>query len=120
MSDKPNCWECKHRGSVTGSAHIRCNHPEAAKGSSPMSEVMGIFASVGRVAPVINGYAASKMGVSGNLHGIMHGWFNWPFNFDPVWLESCNGFEPKEKTAPRQHEGEVSKAREAAGEESDL
>jgi len=23
-------------------------------------------------------------------------WFIWPVNFDPVWLENCDGFEPKE------------------------
>lgn len=31
--------------------------------------------------------------VTGNKHGISHGWFSWPFNFDPVWLESCDGFK---------------------------
>jgi hypothetical protein len=23
------------------------------------------------------------------------GWFFWPYNFDPRWLKSCDGFEPK-------------------------
>ncbi len=32
--------------------------------------------------------------VKGKEHGIKHGWFFWPFNFDPIWLESCNGYEP--------------------------
>lgn len=31
--------------------------------------------------------------VRGNDHGVKHGWFFWPFNFDPVWLEECDGFE---------------------------
>jgi len=31
--------------------------------------------------------------VKGNEHGRRHGWFFWPFNFDPVWLEKCDGFE---------------------------
>jgi len=35
--------------------------------------------------------------VVGNEHGIRHGWFFWPFNFDPVWLVSCDGFESKEQ-----------------------
>ena len=34
--------------------------------------------------------------VSGHKHGIKNGWFFWPFNFDPVWLVSCTGFEEKE------------------------
>ena len=35
--------------------------------------------------------------VTGNPHGIKKGWFCHPFNFDPVWLESCDGFKQKEK-----------------------
>jgi hypothetical protein len=37
--------------------------------------------------------------VSGNPHGIKKGWFIWPLNFDPVWLESCDGFsdDPNDK-----------------------
>ena len=37
--------------------------------------------------------ANKKAKVTGNTHGIRHGWFNWPYNFDPMWLESCNGIE---------------------------
>lgn len=33
--------------------------------------------------------------VQGNAHGIRSGWFMWPFNFDPVWLVSCDGFSDK-------------------------
>lgn len=37
--------------------------------------------------------------VSGNPHGIRMGWFLWPFNFDPSWLEECDGFsdDPEDK-----------------------
>ena len=40
-----------------------------------------------------------KAKVEGNRHGIRSGWFRWPFNFDPVWLISCDGFSdnPKDK-----------------------
>jgi hypothetical protein len=34
--------------------------------------------------------------VKGVEHGVKSGWFMWPFNFDPVWLISCDGFEAKE------------------------
>lgn len=34
----------------------------------------------------------------GNPHGIRNGWFFWPFNFDPIWLKSCTGFEPQSET----------------------
>lgn len=37
--------------------------------------------------------------VKGNPHGIKKGWFMHPLNFDPVWLEECNGFKAKQSTA---------------------
>jgi len=33
--------------------------------------------------------------VNGHPHGIRNGWFNWPLNFDPVWLIDCTGFSDK-------------------------
>lgn len=33
--------------------------------------------------------------VKGSKHGIQKGWFFWPFNFDPIWVEECDGFEDK-------------------------
>lgn len=34
----------------------------------------------------------------GNKYGIANGWFFYPLNFDPVWMERvCNNFEEKEK-----------------------
>jgi hypothetical protein len=35
--------------------------------------------------------------VAGNPHGIKHGWFAWPFNYDPVWLVSCDSYRAKEE-----------------------
>ena len=30
----------------------------------------------------------------GNKHGIKNGWFMYPFNYDPIWMESdCKNFE---------------------------
>jgi hypothetical protein len=34
--------------------------------------------------------------VTGDAHGIKKGWFFWPYNFDPLWLKTCDGFEQKE------------------------
>lgn len=35
--------------------------------------------------------------ITANRHGVLRGWFSWPFNFDPVWLESCDSFSDKEE-----------------------
>lgn len=37
--------------------------------------------------------ANPRANVRGNPHGVRGGWFFWPLNFDPTWLESCDGFE---------------------------
>lgn len=37
--------------------------------------------------------------VTANSHGIKSGWFFHPWNFDPVWLESCTEFNAKEEAA---------------------
>jgi len=36
---------------------------------------------------------SKKLNIKGNSHGIASGWFNFPYNFDPVWLENCDGYE---------------------------
>ena len=37
---------------------------------------------------------ALRAKVSAHPHGIRNDWFQWPFNFDPVWLRSCDCFNP--------------------------
>lgn len=33
--------------------------------------------------------------VAGDHKAIRVGWFQWPFNYDPIWLKSCDGFSDK-------------------------
>jgi len=61
MTNKPDCYKCKHRRGTQWGHHSSC----------------------------VNG----KAYVKGNAHGIRNGWFLWPINFDPVWLDSCDGFD---------------------------
>ncbi|MDZ4346134.1 MAG: hypothetical protein U1E51_27290 [Candidatus Binatia bacterium] len=90
---KPNCYECQYRGECPGSAHSRCTHPEAQQTTKgdPFAEVLAIFGSVGR-GP---GLHVRALNVEGHPRGISNGWFNWPVNFDPIWLLRCDGFTPK-------------------------
>ena len=30
--------------------------------------------------------------VTANPTGVRRGWFNWPLNFDPVWLVTCDSW----------------------------
>ena len=90
----PNCYDCKHRHGLPGSCHSCCEHPKVTEGSpNPLAKLMATFASVGRVDPVIGLEAVVALEIQASSHGIKKGWFNWPWNFDPVWLEACSGFE---------------------------
>ena len=88
---KPDCYKCIHRGNLPGDAHSCCRHPANAELlNNPLAQILGVFASVGRVDPI---KMQTKVNVKGNPTGIKRGWFNWPVNFDPTWLEACDGFE---------------------------
>ncbi len=78
---KPDCYRCKHRGSVPGDAHSCCEYPGNKTG------ILDMFSNEDNI---------KKLNIKGSLHGIRNGWFMWPVNFDPVWLENCDGFEPTE------------------------
>ena len=93
MSKKFDCYTCSHRRKLSGSAHSRCRHPSLeGPVDDPMMELMAIFASVGR-APTMN-VSTKELNIQANPHGIKKGWFNFPWNFDPVWLLNCDGYEP--------------------------
>jgi len=92
MDKKFDCYKCKHRGTVPGDCHSCCKHPSVGD-TSPIGAIMGILASVGRVSPVKK---ENSLNIKGVAHGINNGWFNWPYNFDPTWLENCDGFESEE------------------------
>lgn len=91
---KPNCYDCIHRRDVPGSAHSRCTHSDIPT-LKPLEEAMAILG----VPPPSGRGAAMKLGVRGHKDGIRMGWFLWPVNFDPVWLEQCNGFTAKKAGA---------------------
>lgn len=83
----PNCFTCKHRRDIQGNAHSRCGHPSlAAFENNPLAEMVSLMGGTG---PIPN----PPFRVVGNYHGIRMGWFAWPFNFDPNWLEECAGYE---------------------------
>ena len=96
-SEKPNCYKCKYQGEIPGNAHSICLHPNINK--HPLEPFLAALSLMGgrafRQSGINLGYEKNKLGVTGNEHGIESGWFNWPFNFDPIWLETCDGFEAK-------------------------
>ena len=82
---KPNCYECKHRRDLSYSAHSECKHP-ALEGKGRILAI----------ATVMMGRGFEPFGLTGNAHGIKNGWFSWPLDYDPVWLDSCTAFEQRD------------------------
>lgn len=91
-----NCHECIHRRNIPGDAHSRCAHPiNSTAQDNPMAEllaIMGKRAGSFQAVPLMDG----KEFVTLNAHGVRNGWVNYPFNFDPVWIETCQGYTEKE------------------------
>ena len=92
---QPDCYNCPFRGDLPGDAHSCCNHPLVKKvleqKESGIYALMALLGGLGRALPV------PGLKVIGNEHGVRMGWFAWPFNFDPIWLEECSGYKPIKK-----------------------
>ena len=88
--EKPNCYDCKYKGNVVGSAHSSCNHPSANKAKDV---ALSLFIKTGEATTV----HPKDLDIRANPHGIKSGWFFFPINFDPTWLENCNGFKQKKR-----------------------
>lgn len=74
MSEK-KCYNCKWAipGHQRWSGHFRgCNHPAVAS---------------------MNDNGLQAVGIDAHLEAKEEGWFDWPFNFDPRWINECKGFE---------------------------
>lgn len=97
-TNKPNalCYSCVYRGNIPGSAHSNCNHPCIKSiAEHPIVRIAGLtHGNMGRVMKPL----FEILNIKGNKHGIENGWFNWPVNFDPIWLENCDGYKPKEQS----------------------
>jgi hypothetical protein len=87
MSEKPNCYDCKYCADIVGDAHKECKHPR-------INECDRILTGFALMAGQ-KSQAMKRLNISGNETGIRGGWFYWPLNFDPIWLETCDGFEKK-------------------------
>ncbi len=86
MTPKPDCYQCRWRGTIPGDAHSKCRHPkveEAGIDTNPfgaMVDVMGGKASAPRRSLAIRGTASV---------------LTWPANYDPAFLDNCKGFKEK-------------------------
>lgn len=90
----PDCYTCQHRGEIPGDAHTRCCHPLVGGWDRNPIAVM-VETMQGKYVE-----AARALNIQGNPVGIRKGWFAWPANFDPVWLDRCDGYTAKIPKVP--------------------
>jgi len=92
--NKSMCYQCEYRGSIPGDTHICCNHPLVAD-----NELIKVVALMSQALLMLgqkaDGNIFPPLEIEANEHGIKNGWFIWPINFDPLWLENCEGFTKK-------------------------
>lgn len=81
---------------IPGDCHIKCEHPDLVKHRQRLLNEMLTMYQMNRRSPFLD-VLMKEIGVEGGQTGIKSGWFNWPFNFDPVWLEKCDSFEELKK-----------------------
>lgn len=88
------CYKCVHRRTIPGNAHSRCApFADAMVKAEPAFELMSYLSrGAAPIGLTANGEDITRF----NEAGIQGGWASWPFNFDPVWLERCMAFTPKE------------------------
>lgn len=89
-----NCYTCKYRGSLPGDAHSCCRHPKLEGVTN--DPIGGLIKSMcDDLTRIKINIVIVELKIKANPHGLRKGWFQYPFNFDPVWLENCNGYTPK-------------------------
>jgi len=87
---KANCYKCIYRGTIPMDAHSCCKHPEVKIDTNFFGGMADVLAGKANEA-------IKKLEIRGTSYGISSGWCVWPANFDPTWLENCNGFKEREK-----------------------
>lgn len=84
MKEK-DCYNCKFRGNVSGSAHSCCNVIRGTVSDKEKGLELELLLASHQVEMTRGGEPIVKL----NKHGIANGWANWPLDFDPTWVESC-------------------------------
>lgn len=73
-----NCYSCKHKCNVPGDSHISCGQPNIRS----QAMIISIAVLTGN-SKVLEDF----LNVRFNPHGVQNGWFNYPMNYDPIWMD---------------------------------
>lgn len=100
---KPNCYTCRFRTTVPGSAHSCCTVIRETAKELGMEDAKAVLlesaVAFGKATITVN---SAEPAVKLNPHGVKNGWATWPFDFDPTWVDSCE-FETAKKDEETVH-----------------
>lgn len=87
--EKNNCSTCKYSNTISGDAHLSCNHPAITEDMNVMQRILQRMIndeySTNPTQLVVNGVPLQEW----NESGVRQGYVLFPLNFDPRWLEYC-------------------------------
>lgn len=86
------CYGCLYRRALQGDAHSACRHPATAEAWSLDGLDGYAFMRIDGQTAIHESATSPALNIRAERQGIASGWFNWPWNFDPVWLRNCDGF----------------------------
>ena len=96
MDNEFNCHKCKYRGRAgSNTVHSRCNHEVVGLIMSDHDALGIVFDNFSKHDKVTSGLWGLNIDVKPGA--VANGWAYWPFNFDPRWVTSCSGFEPRDE-----------------------
>lgn len=76
-----DCYKCPHRREVPGSVHSSCHILKPQ-----LRTAIALMAMCGQMPTITNEKTGEDLLIL-NPTGVKEGWYNWPIDFDPVWVE---------------------------------
>lgn len=87
-----NCYNCVYRSRAgSNTRHSRCDHPVIDKLMSDPDALVLVMDGLVNKHKIPSGLWGLEVEVKSSA--IANRWGLWPFNFDPIWVEECNGFK---------------------------
>lgn len=98
MEEGKNCYSCKFRGTVPGSAHSCCRLIKETASDQVKAMELELLLATGSYSLSVTDKETGKTrpAMSLNEHGVKNGWAAWPLDFDPIWIDDCAFFAEKE------------------------
>ena len=81
-----NCYNCDYRGKSMSSSHLSCKYPLFNEEQRIKISILSTGSSEN-----FNQFLENNFGFKANIQGIINGWFSFPLDFDPTWINGdCN------------------------------